>query len=326
MSVGDNIAEFATILEQPSRISIQGRDSSRCRVLVTLLHGNEPSGLMALHRLLREQFVPAVDMHCYVLAIDAALLRPQFTQRQVPGLRDWNRCFRPPFDTDIQAMVCGALLEELRALRPECVVDMHNTSGEGPSFAVATRYDATVERIVSHFTDRLVLSHMRLGALMETSTPELPVVTIECGGAFEESAHRVAWDGLRRFAGSDDLFAPSARDWGLELFDDPMRVELAPEATLDFAEAPSPGSDLTLKADIEHHNFGYIPAQTFLGWLRRGGPWLLRAVDARRRDHFEELYYFEDGKLYTKVAQKMFMITTNATIAKSDCLWYTVRA
>src|SRR5690606_42002826 len=83
MSVGDNIAEFATILEQPSRISIQGRDSSRCRVLVTLLHGNEPSGLMALHRLLREQFVPAVDMHCYVLAIDAALLRPRSEERRV---------------------------------------------------------------------------------------------------------------------------------------------------------------------------------------------------------------------------------------------------
>jgi len=183
-----------------------------------------------------------------------------------------------------------------------------------------------VERIVSHFTGRLILSSMRLGSLMETGTSELPVVTIECGGAFEESAHRAAWDGLLRFAGAADIFAPRAKDWGLELFDDPLRVELAPEATLDFAEAPGPGADLTLKADIEHHNFGYIPAQTFLGWLRRGGRWLVKAFDPQRRDHFEELYRLKDGKLYTRVPQKMFMITTNATIAKSDCLWYAVRA
>ena len=38
----------------PTAIRLSGRDRSRCRTVVTLLHGNEPSGVRALHGWLRE--------------------------------------------------------------------------------------------------------------------------------------------------------------------------------------------------------------------------------------------------------------------------------
>lgn len=325
-AVGRGIQEFADILERPSRIVIEGRDRSRARALVTLLHGNEPSGLMALHRLLREAFVPAVDLHCFVVALDAARLEPRFSHRQVPGKRDYNRCFRPPFEQDLQGCVCEAILKELRNLGPEAVIDMHNTSGEGPAFALATRYDSRIDRLVSLFSDRLIITDLRLGSLMETTSPELPVITVECGGAFEESAHRMAYESLRRYAGEEDIFRDEGSDWGLEILDNPVRVELLPDASLSFAEAPGGKADLTLRPDLEHHNFGLVPERTFLGWLRQEGMEILRAFDPQKRDRFDEFYRLEDDVLYTRVPQKMFMITTNARIAKSDCLWYAVKA
>lgn len=325
-AIGRDIVEFADILERPSRIVLKGRDSSRARAVSTLLHGNEPSGLMALHRLLREGFVPAVDLHCFVVALDAARLEPRFTHRQVPGRRDYNRCFRPPFEQDRQGRVCEAILKELQDLSPEAVVDMHNTSGEGPPFALATRHDRRIERLVALFTHRLVITDLRLGSLMETGTARTPVITVECGGAFEESAHHAAYESLRRYAEAEDVFAEGERDWGLEVLDNPVRVELLPDASLSFTESGAGEADLMLRPDLEHHNFGLVPERTFIGWLRREGLDILRAFDPQKHDRFEEFYRLEDRALYTRVPQKMFMITTNTRIAKSDCLWYAVKA
>ena len=54
--------------------SIPGRDSSRTRVLVTLSHGNEPSGVEAVHGWLQAEQVPAVNVVVILGAVQAALL------------------------------------------------------------------------------------------------------------------------------------------------------------------------------------------------------------------------------------------------------------
>lgn len=324
--VGQSLNEFIHRIGAPTRITLKGRDTSRARALVTLLHGNEPSGVKAIFHLLRERFQPAVDLHCYIIAVEAALLTPLFSHRMVPGKRDYNRCFKPPFDADHQGRVCRHLLEEIQALAPEAVVDMHNTSGEGPSFAVSRMYDKKHDRIVSLFTNRLIITDLRLGAIMETSTAELPVVTVECGGAYEETSDRIAYEGLRRFFGQDDIFAETEQDWGLEILSNPVRVELLPDAELEYGEEPRTRADLTLKVDIEHHNFAVVPRDTCLGWVSARGSQVIKALDPLLQDHFDTFYYVREGKLYTRASQKMFMITSNAEIAKGDCLWYAVKA
>lgn len=327
-AIGHNVLEFLQAMQGPCRISIPGRDRSRCRVLVTLLHGNETSGIKALYALLRDSlprgWQPAVDLHCYVIGREAALLDPAFTHRQVPGKRDYNRCFRAPWDVDEQGLVCRTLLDEIAALKPEVVIDMHNTSGEGPAFAVATRLARRHEPVVSLFTDRLIVTDLQLGALMETDTPDIPVLTIECGGAFEETADRFAWEGLQRFAGQDDILSPVDSEWGLDIYHNPMRLELDAPLHLAYADAPRPGADITLKVDIEHHNFGAVQPDTFLGWLSPSAARHLAVHDRVGRNHFQDFYRVENGRLFPRRPQKLFMITSNPVIASSDCLWYTV--
>lgn len=325
-AIGHNINQFLGVLGEPTRILIRGRDGSRCRMLVTLLHGNEPSGTKALQQLLLEGFEPAVNVYCYLIALEAASLVPALSHRQVPGKRDYNRCFRPPFDLDDQGRVCQQLLDEIRALSPECVVDMHNTSGAGPSFGVTTRYDARHDEIVSLFTDRLVVTDLRLGALMEAGNDRIPVVTIECGGAFEPVADRMALEGLRRYFTAETLLRAEKRDYGLELYFNPMRIEMHQASSLNYGESHVTGSDITLLKDIEHHNFGLVTPQTPLGWIAPGVMDRLGAFDTRRQNHFKELYRAEGGRLYPRRNQKLFMITSSPEIARSDCLWYTALA
>jgi hypothetical protein len=62
-----------------------GGDESRTRALVTLLHGNEPSGVRALRRWLLSQQQPAVNLLCIVASVHAALELPEFSHRMLPA-------------------------------------------------------------------------------------------------------------------------------------------------------------------------------------------------------------------------------------------------
>ncbi|EAQ97006.1 M14 family metallopeptidase [Congregibacter litoralis] len=308
----------------PACILFTGQEPGRTRALVTLLHGNEPSGLFALHRWLHAAQQPRVNLLFIVASVHAALAEPRFSHRMLPRARDLNRCFRPPYD-DEQGRLAQEILELLRVHRPEAVVDMHNTSGSGPSFGVCTHLDRQHDALVSLFTRRLVVSNLNLGALMDISDASCPTVTVEVGGRLDDEAHALAYEGLQRYAFAKRVLAQDEEtDWGIEIFRDPIRLELREGVTLAYAEALRPGFDITLRSDIEHLNFGEVPADTPLGWVKDEPQSLFRATDAQGRCAVASLVRCEDGALYPSQSLKLFMITTNAAIAESDCLFYAV--
>ncbi len=321
---GASPEEFLANLGGPTCMLIEGRDSSRTRAFVTLLHGNEPSGFFALRRWLLAGEQPAVNLLCIVASVHAAGEPPGFCYRMLPRARDLNRCFRPPYE-DEQGRLAEEILELLRLHRPEAVVDMHNTSGSGPSFGVCTFLDRQHDALVSLFTRRLVVSHLRLGALMEISDARCPSVTVEVGGRLDDEAHQLAFEGLQRYAGCEQVLAPDEHvDWGLEIFRNPIRLELQDGVSLAYGEAPRPGYDITLRSDIEHHNFGTVDTDTHLGWITGDPQGLLRATDAAGRCAVSALVRRSGDDLYPAGGLRLFMITTNAGIAETDCLFYAV--
>ena len=90
-SIGNNIVEFLQILGQPACIELEGKDRSRTRALVTLLHGNEPSGLEAIFEWIKSRETPAVNIVCIIASVEAALTELVFSYRVLPGKRDLNR-------------------------------------------------------------------------------------------------------------------------------------------------------------------------------------------------------------------------------------------
>ncbi len=320
---GDNVEQFLRDLGGPACLFLEGEDSARTRALVTLLHGNEPSGTMALWRWLKSAQRPAVNVVCIVASVAAALEAPLFSHRMLPRARDLNRCFRPPFD-DAQGALAEEILEILHMHQPEAVVDMHNTSGSGPSFGVCTFVDRQHDALVSLFTQRLIVSNLRLGALMDISEHSYPTVTVEVGGRLDEAAHELAFDGLCRYFTAKDVLSPEQTDWGLELLRDPIRLELRDNVTLTYAETPCADHDITLRTDIEHLNFGSVTPQTPLGWTAAAERDLFVASDQGGRCAVSRLVRVCDGQLYPAQALKLFMITNNPEIASTDCLFYAV--
>ncbi|KEA64075.1 hypothetical protein ADIMK_1810 [Marinobacterium lacunae] len=318
---GETDAEFLNRLSGAAVILIPGRDRSRTRALCTLLHGNEPSGTRALHRYLREGHIPLVNLLCCVPAVETALHEKLYQHRYLPGERDMNRCFRPPFD-DRPGAIAHRILQILAEYRPECLIDIHNTSGAGPAFGVVTYEDHTHEALVSLFTEHLVVNDLKLGALMELSRPECPVVTIECGGAGDPRSDRIAYEGLLRYASGEDVLklAPGTH---LELYHSPIRLELSEGASLTYDTRPVPGVDLTVPPDLERYNFGTAPEGTFIGWLDGSASrQRLSAKNGQGIDRLGEWFKVEDGRLMTALPLKLFMITHRKDIALSDCLFY----
>ncbi|MDX1694071.1 MAG: succinylglutamate desuccinylase/aspartoacylase family protein [Ketobacteraceae bacterium] len=321
--IGRSPDEFLQRLVKPTLIKVKGKDSTRTRALATLLHGNEPSGFMAVHRWLSLQEKPSVNILCFIGGVYPAKAEPGFFYRQLPDARDLNRCFREPFDTE-EGRIARAFLDALHEEQPECLLDIHNTSGTGPSFAVTIKNDAAHQALTSLFTERLIVTDLRLGALMEYSEKEVPTVTIECGGAQDEHAHALAYEGLMRYVTKHNVLSLEKAEWGIEVLSNPVRIELKKATTILYDMAPTSGVDLILPPDIEHLNFGIVTPDKRLGWTGPKGLAALEAINRSGNNIVDKILRTENGEIYPARPLKIFMITTNPAIAKSDCLFYAV--
>ena len=313
-SIEPRVGDFLHALPGPTAIHVTGEDSSRSRVLVTLSHGNEPSGLEAVHRWLRSGRKPRVDVAIVLGGVEAARVEPMFYFRMLPGQRDLNRCFGPPF-ADAPGQVAEAMLRYIRAQTPEAVIDLHNTSGSNPAFSV-TIGDSPEQRALSGlFAEMAVVTDLRLGSLMEQDFG-CPVVTIEAGGSRDDTASRVASAGIERYFHREDVYANPAP---VTVLEHPFRLELRPHARIDFSDRPLPARDLTVRADIERLNFAPIGTDEPLGWTSD-----LEALRIGTDVDVAAFFRVRDGQLYAARPMRLFMATTRADIAAADCLFYFV--
>ena len=313
---------FLRRLVGPALIRLAGRDRGRTRIVSTLLHGNEPSGLRALLRYLREAYVPATDVLFFVGSVSTALAEPGFAWRALPGTIDANRCWRPPWDSPA-GRVAREALEAMRAAEPECLVDLHNNTGHNPAYGVAFGLGPAERELVSLFASLVVHTPLELGTLVEAMLPTCPSVTIECGRAGDPDADDVAWQGLIRFLAEDRIdHAPRLT---LATYEDPIRICVRPGFELAFGDEPVAGAALTVSADIDRHNFERVPPGTPIGWVAAGTEWPIEAFDADGRERSRELFAIDDGVLRAVRERIPIMMTTDRLVAASDCLFYSVR-
>ena len=305
----------------PSLLRLPGRDRSRTRVVSTLLHGNEPSGIRAVHGYLASGAVPAVDTVFFIGAVPAALAAPGFAHRQLPGARDLNRCFREP-----EPGPEGELAQEALALilgaEPEALLDLHNNTGHSPAYGVGPRCGVAELDVVSFFAQRYVHSDLQLGALVEATAARFPSVVVECGRSGDPRADLVARIGLRRFLEAERLDQRPARS--PEVFGGPVRVRLRPGLKLVVGSRPDPAADFTLAEDVDRHNFDRLGPGHSLGWLAADGAIPLQAMDGEGRDRTDELFEVRASELLTRGYLTPIMMTVDPQIAAQDCVFYAV--
>ena len=347
--VGKSVDEFLHILPGPTHIHLSGQQPGPCRAAVTLMHGNEPSGLHGVFGLLKEGLRPLHDAEIFIPCVDAARHEPGFVYRTLPQQKDINRCFaaaakrsglfanetaqtKQPDDLNQQDLsqrdlLAAELLQRLAKLHPECCLDVHNTSGASPAFGVATFMDAGHEALVSLFTRHLVVTGIKLGALMELSRTTMPIVTIECGGAAQPASHDRALAGLRRYFTEADILNTSAAEGekpAMEFFHHPLRLELVDGRNIAFGSQPVLADGVTLLPDVERFNFGPISPEDQLGFVGGALDKSLSVKDYNGAERVTDFFRLQGEALYPCRHLKLFMVTTNPEIARRDCLFYIV--
>ncbi|WP_020410850.1 succinylglutamate desuccinylase/aspartoacylase domain-containing protein [Hahella ganghwensis] len=316
-----SVEQFLEYLGHPSIIRLQGADSSRRRMLCTLLHGNEPSGLQAVFHYLQQNLQPAVDIDIVIASVTTALTKPRFSHRMLPGMRDLNRCFRPPFN-DNEGRLANSILEFIRETRPECLIDLHNTSGSGPAFAVSVLRDADHLALTSLWTNDLIVTDLRLGALMELSEQNVPTVTIECGGATDRPSLMIAREGLQRYFQNEQVLAKPDENYAVTCYRNPVRLEVRPGFQVAYTDDGYCDADITLSTDADRLNYGSLPPDEPIARLGPEGMYALQAKNHLGEDVLEQYFCNRDQKLYARHTLKLFMVTTNKSIAERDCLLY----
>lgn len=327
--VDASVDAFVDRLGGPTVVRVPGRDHTRVRVLSGSIHGNEPSGARALHRLLRDVVdgvvVPATDLCLVFGALDASLLAPRFTHRMRPGQRDLNRCFRGPFDDD-NGQIARGILAAVLARPIEAAVDIHNTTGRNPDFVIAGVVDDARAGLASLFSERYLAWRLQLGTLSEVLDESGVGVTFECGQVHDPAADARAQDGARRFATIESLPVGGRPR---QLLRDPVRVRLVAGSRVFFGDVDAgDGADLVLPADLDRFNFELLPAGTTLGRLADPSRRVIRVDGDDARDGVDvagEVFVHAGDRLVTRVPLVPIMITTNAAVAASDCLMYAVR-
>ncbi len=313
--------EWLRQLGGPAVVRIRGVDSSRCRGVSTLLHGDEPSGLHALHAYVKSGARPAIDVVATIASVEAALTGIPFSHRFLPGRRDLNRCFLGPFD-DKDGKLAASVHQAIGARTPDLVVDLHNTSGNNPCFGVVPRLDDRRLRAVAVFTPLVMIAEKPIGSLNDSFRDLTTSVTIECGQMSDPAAHAHTSRALAALLALDEL--DDAPLPPCEVFTGDLRVRFAADAAIDFAQQPRDGCDLTLLPDVDRHNFAVTPRGTVLGWVGARRAWPLVALDKEGHDISRDLFALDGDALVTARDLVPVMMTTRVQAARSDCWTYIV--
>ncbi|MCL6415344.1 succinylglutamate desuccinylase/aspartoacylase family protein [Aestuariirhabdus sp. Z084] len=320
LTLEENPLGFLRQLPGPCAIWLEGEDPSRTRAVCTLLHGNEPSGCDAIWHFIKRGQQPKTNCLLVIASVQAALTPPLYSHRMLPQHRDLNRCFRPPFD-DSRGNLAQQILAVIEDYQPEALLDIHNTSGSGPAFGVCVNGDMRHRALASLFTHDLIVTDLRLGALMELGEDRQPTVTIECGGSGDPAANLVAREGIFRFLCSDQVLSSTAAS-SVTTYPNPLRLELAEDTCLRYSDDPKTTGDLILATDAEALNYGTASAQEPIARLGPKGFDKLRINGPEGEMPVSRYFEARNGKLYTRGPTRLFMVTTREEIALSDCLFY----
>lgn len=323
--LGETPLAFLKNINKPFWIFIEGEDQSRSRVITTLLHGNEPSGITALHKWLLFNKKPAVNMYFFIGAVRAALTEPYFSNRYLLNGQDLNRCFKSEIEGEGGALA-NEVLNFIYNLNPEAVIDLHDTTSPGESFAISIKDTHTHKALASIFTNKLVINHLRLGAIMEANHYGLPIVTIECGGYNDPMSVKTAYIGIERYAESEDLWHEFNTGYycdDIKVYHNTFRLEYIQDGQISFGPQLDEASDLTILNTCSNKNFNLFKQGQVFAYTKSNNLNIFKAfIDNPNDNYVSDYFIYNQGKIIVRQDITIFMLTNNPLISKNDCVCY----
>ncbi len=316
-------ADERTLLQElggPSLIRFPGRDEPP-RAVSVLLHGDEPTGFQALLHVLRSRPELPYDLYVLIGNVRAALEPPGYAVRYLDDQEDLNRIWSPTSRTTPLREAAADALVRLQQAQISSLVDLHNTSGDNPFYAIITRNRPGTINLAALFTTRIVHWELPNGALVEALQDDCTAVAVECGLPGQRATWDLAVDGLRRY-----LFGPpvDTQETGADhgLLSGLHRVTVPPEVTLRFGGELHDDLDLVIPIDADRHNFAEVAPGHVLGQVHPDAPLPVEVLAPDGRPATEQLLRVDDDRLVLTRAATPVMMTRTVEAVRKDCLVY----
>jgi hypothetical protein len=320
------VRELLRELGTTTWLRLPGTGAEPARAVVTLLHGDESTGLEALLTVLRRRRSFPFDLHVVIGNVEAAVHGSGFAHRYLDGQEDGNRVWGLPLPADPtpQRLAAAAILEDLLAAPLAGLIDLHNTTGANPFHALVTDDDPAAIDLATRFTTTLLRWDLGVGTILEAVAPHAPAAAVECGLPGRHVSTAFAVDGLRRFLGPPPGASPPVEH---DMINDLRKVVIHPEVRFRFGGIPDREVDLTLVPDGDAVNLRRVEAGHVLGHVRPGAPQPLRVTTADGTDVTNDLVAVTpDGAVVTCVPTTPVMVVRTVEAARKDCLCYLASA
>lgn len=318
--------QLLDLLGGPTLIELPGRRPEPLIVTV-LLHGNEDTGFEALKAVLQRRRHRELPRAMAVFIGNVAAAARQV--RVLPHQRDFNRCWpgTPHPDTP-EAALMREVVERLAAMRPFASIDIHNNTGINPHYACLMRVDAGSLQLARLFSRVAVVFDRPLGVQTAALAPICPSIAVECGVVGDASGtdHAAQLIESAMHLSGFPAHQPLPRD--LELLRTTAIVRVPAQASFSFDGGLA---DIRFRADIDHMNFGEVPAGTVIGHTDPRAPTRLLVESAldgqggQAGDDADTAIAYVDGEIRFARTVVPAMLTLDPTAVRGDCLCYLMR-
>ncbi|NOT12156.1 MAG: peptidase M14 [Methylococcaceae bacterium] len=306
-----------TILPAPTLIHLAGKHTTPLFVSV-LLHGNEPTGFMAVQLLLKKyknKQLPR-SLSLFLGNVSAA----SHDLRRFDDQPDYNRIWP---GTEIPDCAETEMAQTIVAIMKKrsvfASVDIHNNTGLNPHYACINNLDNRFLQLASLF-GRLIVYFIRPKGVQSAAFAELcPAVTLECGRPGQQHGVEHALEFLDSCLHLTELPQHQILPQDMDLFHTVAQVKIDEKISFSFNRIDT---DLILNQDLDRMNFTEVSPGTLFGLSRNNTGMPLIANDELGNIVTDDFFSIENGDLKINRLTMPSMLTLDERIIRQDCLCY----
>jgi succinylglutamate desuccinylase len=310
-------AELHQVLPGPTLLRIPG-DKEPPLFICTLLHGDEPTGFLAVQQLLNHYTKQEKPLPRSVWLFLGNVAAARDNVRHLPGQPDFNRMWKGgPLP---EHRLVEQLLAILKSHKPFAGIDIHNTSGQNPHYACVNKLDGPFIGLGKLFSPMIVYFTRPEEVISRALAEFCTAITVESGLARDPFGVDHVLDFLEQCLALDSIPTNTSTPAEPKVYHSIARIEVPDNCRIGFGEACRK-TDFNFIENLESMNFVEQAENTLVGW-RRNPDLKLVVVDEQGQDVSEGFISYMNGeiRLIRSVVPSMF--TTFAPNVLDDCLGY----
>jgi succinylglutamate desuccinylase len=310
------VEQLHTLIPEPTLFHLAGKRPDTLFVSV-LLHGNEPTGFLAVQKLLQKYQGQALPRRLTLFFGNTQAAR--LNQRRLDHQPDFNRIWPGTLlPESTETAWARQISDEMRQRGVFASIDVHNNTGLNPHYACLNKLDESFLHLGALFGRLLVYFTHPKGVQSGAFAEFCPAVTLECGRPDQPYGVEHAFQFIDSCLHLQEFPTHPIVRQDVDIYHTVAQVTVDGQANFSFSDA---GADLYLSQDLERMNFTEIQAGTVLGEVR-GGHMPLIARDNDGQPVTERFFRLVDGQLQIARPSMPSMLTLNERVIRQDCLCY----